>query len=100
MKVNNNIRVSRMHKGDYGKIKAFFDVEVTTGVTIKGFKLVEGKDGLFVGNPSTYNKQKDEYQDNVYIVKEVKSYIEEIAKKEYNGENDTEQEDFGDFDKF
>lgn len=91
------MRVSRMHKGDYGKIKAFFDVEVVTGFIVKGFKVVQGKDGLFVGNPSV--KQKDEYQDQVFLATDIKKKVTELGINEYNGVNDTEEEDFGDFDK-
>ena len=45
------MKISRMTKGEWGKIRAFFDVEVVEGVTAKGFKLIEGEKGLFVGNP-------------------------------------------------
>jgi DNA-binding cell septation regulator SpoVG len=93
----NKIRVSRMHKGDYGKIKAFFDVEVIAGFVVKGFKIVQGKDGLFVGNPST--KQKDEYQDQVFLATDIKKKVTEIGINEFNGVNDTQEEEFDDFDK-
>ena len=38
-----------MKKGEWGKIKAFFDLETEEGFTMKGFKLVQGINGLFVG---------------------------------------------------
>ena len=38
-----------MNKGEWGKIKAFFDLETEEGFTVKGFKLVQGINGLFVG---------------------------------------------------
>ena len=53
-----------MNKGDCGKVRAFFDLSIrvavedqqgeatTSDLTIKGFKLVDGVDGLFVGFPS------------------------------------------------
>lgn len=33
------------------KIVAFVDVEVVDGITVKGFRVVRGGDGLFIGLP-------------------------------------------------
>ena len=71
-----------MKAGEWGKIKAFFDIETEEGFTIKGFKLVEGIDGVFVGFPSAKNKDGD-YHDTVWATKELKEQITEVAKKEY-----------------
>ena len=90
------MRISRMHKGDYGKIRAFFDVEVISGFIVKGFKIVEGGKGLFIGNPST--KQKDEYQDTVFLAKKQKEEVKDLALAEYKGES--KKDDSGDFDDF
>ena len=57
------MKISRMNKGSWGLIKAFFDLQTEEGFTIKGFKLVEGINGLFVGFPS--NKNNDGEQLNV-----------------------------------
>jgi len=46
------MKISRMNKGEWGKVRAFFDLTTSDGFTIKGFKLVEGISGLFVGFPS------------------------------------------------
>ena len=37
------MKIDRMNRGDWGKIKAFFDLITTDGFTIKGFKLIEVK---------------------------------------------------------
>ena len=50
MKVNN----LRKYDGQT-KLKAFFDIETDEGMVVKGFKLFEGPDGLFMRNPSTYS---------------------------------------------
>ena len=47
----------RMTKGDWNKTKAYFDVmfvgmSLPFNLTIKGCRLVEGRDGLFVAPPS------------------------------------------------
>ena len=34
------MKIIRMHKQDFGKIRGFFDIEVS-GFTIKGFKIIE-----------------------------------------------------------
>ena len=78
-----------MNKGSWGKIKAFFDLLTEDGFTIKGFKLVEGTNGLFVGFPSQKGND-DEYHDTVWAEKEVKAMVTDIALKEY--ESSTEQE--------
>ena len=69
--------LENMKKGDWGKVKAFFDVEVES-FTIKGFKLVDGANGLFVGNPSTKNKD-GEYKDSVFIEKATKEKLTGLA---------------------
>lgn len=71
-----------MKKGDWGKIKAFFDLETSDGFTIKGFKLVDGNDGMFVGFPSQKNND-DEYYDTVWADKDVKMEVNTKALSEY-----------------
>ena len=71
-----------MKKGDWGKIKAFFDLETSDGFTIKGFKLVDGNDGMFVGFPSQKNND-DEYYDTVWADKDVKMEVNTKALSDY-----------------
>ena len=80
-----------MAKGDWGKIVAFFDLTTDDGFTIKGFKLVEGANGRFVGFPSQKGKD-EEYHDTVWADKEVKDQVIELAKKEYESSTEQEQE--------
>ena len=59
-----------MTKGEWSKIRAFFDLETEDGFTLKGLKIVEGSSGLFVGMPS--KKDKDgEYNDTIIVGKMV-----------------------------
>ena len=83
------MKIERMNKGSWGKVKAFFDLQTEDGFTIKGFKLVEGANGLFVGFPSQKGND-DEYHDTVWVEKEVRDQVIELAKREY--ESSTEQE--------
>ena len=71
-----------MNKGNWGKIKAFFDLQTEDGFTIKGFKMVEGSIGMFVGFPSQKNND-DEYHDTVWADKDEKDQETELAKMEY-----------------
>jgi len=74
-----------MNKGNWGKIRAFLDVRTDDGFVIKGFKLVEGINGLFVGFPS--QKGSDgEYHDTVWAEKEIKEALTKLAMKEYGGD--------------
>ena len=82
------MRISRINKGSWGKVRAFFDVETDEGFTMKGFKLIEGINGLFVSMPSEKNKDGD-YQDTVFASKELRIELCKIAMKEY--ENPTQK---------
>ena len=73
-----------MNKGEWGKVRAFFDLEVE-GFTIKGFTIVDGINGLFVGMPST--KKDDEYFDTVWANKELKDKLKELAVAAYGQES-------------
>ena len=54
------MEIDRMNKGSWGKVRAFFDLATSDGFIIKGFKLIEGINGLFVSMPSQKGND-DEY---------------------------------------
>ena len=87
------MKISRMNKGEWGKVRAFFDLE-TEGLTIKGFKVVQGSDGLFVGFPSQKDKE-GEYKDTVYADKTLKQKINQLALDYYNraGSSKSDEDD-------
>lgn len=65
-------------------LKAFFDVETSEGVLIKGFKLSDSKNGLFVGVPADQDRNdKSKYWNKVIMTKEQLSDLLEQAKAEY-----------------
>ena len=67
-----------------GNLKAFFDVRTAEGILIKGFKLVDGKNGLFVGMPADPDKnEKQKFWDKVIMSKDQASELLKAAKKEY-----------------
>ena len=75
-----------MTKGEWGKTKAYFDVEIG-GVTIKGCRLVEGENGLFVSMPSIRKEDengKSIYQTMIFLTDELKKGVLDSAKERYN----------------
>ncbi len=88
------MKIARMSKGSWGKVRAFFDLETDEGLVVKGFKLIEGINGLFVGMPS--QKKDNEYDDTCYFKKEYKHNFEQlkkIAKEEYDNQTEVNQEE-------
>ena len=82
------MKITKMTKGSWGKIIAFFDIETEDGFTIKGFKIVEGSDGKFVGFPS---REKDgEYYDTVYASKELKEELRKLAMMELDNPSESQ----------
>ena len=75
--------ITRMTSGSWGKVKAFFDIKVN-GFTMKGFKLVEGKDGLFVGNPN-YKGSDGEYHDFCFVEPDERSKMLKLAEIKHLG---------------
>ena len=83
------MKIERMNKGQWGKVRAFFDLTTQEGFTIKGFKIIEGINGLFVSMPS--QKSNDgEYYDSVFATKETRDQLNKVALDEYSGENFTD----------
>ena len=80
------MKIERMNKGSWGKVRAFFDVMTEEGFTIKGFKIIEGINGLFVSMPSQKGKE-DEYFDTVYVPQELRAELNQIALQQYGMEN-------------
>ena len=85
------MKIVRMNKGSWGKVRAFFDLETEDGFTIKGFKIVEGITGNFIGYPSQKN-DAGEYHDTIYADKEVKQEVEQLAKREYDNPSERQHD--------
>ncbi len=79
------MQIERINKGQWGKIRAFFDLRTDEGLVVKGFKIVEGSSGPFVGRPS--QKGNDgQYYDTVFAEAEVKEEITRVAMEAYGGD--------------
>ena len=77
------MKIERINKGEWGKLRAFFDLRTNEGIVIKGFKLVEGINGMFVGMPSQKGKD-DEFFDTVFMERETREELNQIAMDAYN----------------
>ncbi len=75
-------RMNHLDENTGGKTAAFFDIQTDDGIVIKGFRLVDGANGLFVSAP--FVKGKDgKFYDNVILPKEMKEKLEKMAIDEY-----------------
>ena len=68
------LKIERMNKGEWGKIKAFFDLRTDEGFVIKGFKLIHGINGLFVGNPSQKGNDGEYYDTKLGLLWQKRAY--------------------------
>ena len=86
--VNDGIKfaVTRIHKldGD-GTTKAFCDLSILDSLVIKGLRVVEGKEGLFVSMPREVSRDGKWYNTVIPLKKEVKDEIEKIVLEAYGG---------------
>jgi len=77
------VRMNHLKSNSGGKTAAFFDIQTGEGITIKGFKVVNGSNGLFVSSPD--EKGKDgKYYEMVILPKEMKDNLQKIALDEYD----------------
>jgi DNA-binding cell septation regulator SpoVG len=78
------MQISRLFIFDgSGNTKAFVDLETNEGVILKGFKLIMGPSGLFVGAPS--EKGKDgKWRETVIVPKDLKDEINRMVVGEYD----------------
>ena len=82
-----------MNKGSWGKVRAFFDIMTDEGFTIKGFKIIEGINGLFVGVPSQKGKD-DEYFDTIFVAPELREELNHVALQAYGMEESPSADNF------
>ena len=68
------MKVTRITKGNWGKTRAYFDITTDEGFIIKGCRLMQGTDNLFIGMPF---KQDDggNFKDIVLADKDLKMSI-------------------------
>lgn len=77
------MRIVRLNKLDSGKSLAYVDIETDEGIIIKGFRLVNGQNGIFLASPDERGKDGN-YYETVIVPKHIKSQMEKLAIEEYN----------------
>ena len=83
------MKIERMNKGNWGKVRAFFDLTTQEGFTIKGFKIIEGINGLFVSMPSQKGND-EEYYDTIWVdSKQLREELNNLAINQYNQDSST-----------
>lgn len=79
------IEVVRIHKLDgTGPTKAFADVALDESIIIKGVRIVEGKDGLFVSLPREEGRDGKWYNTVVPLSREIKETLDTTVLEAYN----------------
>ena len=79
------MKIKRMSKGEWGKVKAFFSLETNEGFIITGLKIVDGINGMFVSMPSQQDKDGN-YNDIVMATKDVRNELNDLAVNHYKCE--------------
>lgn len=80
--------VKRLYKFDNGgATKAMVDIAINEEFLIKGFRVVNGKNGLFVGVPRQPGKDGKWYATVVPLKPEVKQELEDCVLAAYDPAN-------------
>lgn len=72
-----------------GTLKAFCDVVMGEAVLIKGLKIVDGKNGLFVSMPAERGKDGKWYETVLPLTKETKEELTRIVLEAYQVEEES-----------
>lgn len=76
------MQIIDMRRSDMeGNIKAFFKVQTDEGLVIDGFKIMNGKNGLFASMPS--KKVGERFIETVTATREVKNELSRLALAAY-----------------
>ena len=85
MEATLTIKVDRIYPfRSEGALRAFCDIVVNDAIMIKGIKVLNGREGLFVSMPQEKGKD-DKWWDSVRcMTQEVRQYISEEVLSAYN----------------
>ena len=80
-----DIEIANIYRFDgSGSIKALCDIIVSNILLIKGIRIIEGRNGLFVRMPSRASKDGRWYESIKPMSKEIRSALNEIVIKAFN----------------
>ncbi len=85
MEESSEVQVARLFRVEKegSKLKAFVDLAIGNSLIVKGFKVVEGENGLFVGMPSEPGKDGKWYNTAIPITKEKRQEISAVILSAY-----------------
>jgi stage V sporulation protein G len=87
-RTNLNIQVHRMYRFESDRpLKAFADIIINDCLLIKGIKLLDGKNGLFVSMPQEQAQDKKWYDTVRCLTEEVKDQISSVLISAYEDES-------------
>lgn len=72
-----------IYKNEMKNLKAFATIELDSEFVIKGLKVLEGKNGIYVSMPSTKGSDGQYYDDCFPITADCRNYINETVLEEY-----------------
>lgn len=88
VKASNGVEVLRLRRLDgESNLKAFADISFAGVFIVKGLKVVEGKNGLFVGMPSRIGKDGRWYNTAHPLTKEFRELLNEVVLTAYETDN-------------
>ena len=81
------LTVERLVKFDgEGSLKAFCDLAIGKAFLVKGLRVVNGKNGLFVSMPRQQGKDSKWYDNVVALTKEAKQEVGRVVLEAYGKE--------------
>ncbi len=73
-------KVTRLYKFDgEGPLKAICDLSIADQFLVKGFRIIEGKNGLFVGVPREQGKDGKWYNRVFPLTSETRKYLDQVV---------------------
>ena len=84
-----DFKVTRIHKfnGD-GPTKAICDISISDEFLVKGFRIIEGKNGLFVSQPREQGKDGKWYSNVFPLTASARQALNEAVLSAYEGNGD------------
>ena len=82
-----NVKVDKLTKLESGsKLKAFCDLLFGDLFLVKGFRVVQGEKGLFVGMPQQVSKQGKWFNIFMPATKEISEHLKEVILQAYGNQ--------------
>lgn len=81
-----NVKVGELRRFENGKVKAFCDLVFGDLFLVRGFRIVHGEKGIFVGMPQQQSKQGKWFDVFRPVTNEVREYITQLVLEAYRAE--------------